>query len=106
MTLELYAPLFDHAVAVNARSLIVFMVLSFVGALAIVFPGGRRPPVTHALSILLLIACALYLFVATGTVYGATGAGRSIKVLVLTTAVAAIVLGYRFVLLMITLYST
>ena len=145
-TLDLYAPVFDHAVAVNARSLIVFMALSFVGALAIVFPGSRRPPVTHALfslhlyafllllfciataippvdrwfggagfasegldhalSIMLLLACALYLFVATGRVYGATGAGRVVKVVVLTTAVAAIVLGYRFVLLLITLYTT
>jgi len=146
MTLESYAPVFDHAVAVNARSLIVFMALSFVGALAIVFPGNRRPPVTHALfslhlyafllpllciattvppidewfggggfasegldhalSVILLSASAIYLFVATGRVYGATGAGRSVKVLVLTTAVAAIVLGYRFVLLLITLYTT
>ena len=39
-TLDLYAPVFDHAVAVNARSLIVFMALSFVAALAIVFPGA------------------------------------------------------------------
>jgi hypothetical protein len=145
-TLESYAPVFDHAVAVNARTLIVFMALSFVGALAIVFPGNRRPPVTHALfslhlyafllpllcvatavppvdrwfggagfasegldhalSILLLIASAIYLFVATGRVYGATGAGRSVRVLMLTTALAVIVLGYRFVLLLITLYST
>jgi Protein of unknown function (DUF3667) len=145
-TLESYAPAFDHAVAVNARSLIVFMALSFMAALAIVFPRNRHPPVTHALfslhlyafllpllciatavppvdqwfggagfasegldhalSILLLMACALYLFVATGRVYRATGTSRSVKVLVLTAAVAAIVLGYRFVLLLITLYST
>ena len=145
-TLESYAPVFDHAVAVNARSLIVFMALSFVAALAIVFPGNKRPSVTHALfslhlyaflllllciatavppvdqwfggagfasegldhalSIMLLMACALYLFVATRTVYGASGSGRPVKVLVLTTAMAAIVLGYRFVLLLITLYST
>lgn len=145
-TLDLYAPVFDRAVAVNARSLIVFMALSFVGALAIVFPRSRRPPVAHALfslhvyafllllfcvatavppvdrwlggagfasegldhalSILLLIACALYLSISTARVYGAAGAGRTVKVAVLTVAVAAIVLGYRFVLLLITLYTT
>jgi hypothetical protein len=145
-TLDLYAPLFDHAVAVNARSLIVFMALSFVAALATVFPSSRRPPVTHALfslhlyafllllfciatavppvdrwfggagfasegldhviSIILLLACAVYLYVATDAVYGATGASRAGKIVLLTTAVATIVLSYRFVLLLITLYST
>ncbi len=145
-TLDLYAPVFDRAVAVNARSLIVFMALSFVGALAIVFPRSRRPPVAHALfslhlyafllllfcvatavppverwlggagfasegldhaiSILLLLACAVYLYISTGRVYGASGAGRVVKVALLTTAVAAIVLGYRFVLFVITLYTT
>jgi hypothetical protein len=144
--LELYAPVFDHAVAVNARSLIVFMALSFVGALAMVFPGGKRPPVAHALfsfhlyafllllfclatavppvdrwfggagfaserlddvlSITLLLACALYLYISTGRVYGATGAGRMGRVAVLTVAAAAIVLGYRFVLFVITLFTT
>ena len=145
-TLEAYAPLFDHAVAVNARSLVVFMALSFVAALSIVFSGARRPPVTHALfslhlyafllllfcvatavppvdkwfggagaasegldhaiSLVLLFACALYLYIATGRVYSAAGVRRAVKVVVLTVAAAAIVLGYRFVLLLITLYST
>ncbi len=135
-----YAPLFDHAVAVNARSLIVFMALSFVAVLSIAFSGSRRPPVTHALfsfhlyafllllfcaataippvdrwlggagfasegldhalSIVLLILCALYLYVATGKVYGATGTARAVKIVLLTAAVAANVLGYRFVLLL------
>jgi hypothetical protein len=146
VTLESYAPVFDHAVAVNARSLIVFMALSFVAALALVFPRSRRPPVTHALfsfhlyafllplfciatavppvhrwfggagfasegldhvlSIMLLTACALYLFVATGRVYGVTGVNRALKIGLLTTAAAAIVLGYRLALLLITLYTT
>jgi len=72
------------------------------------FGGGgfASEGLDHALSIMLLSASAIYLFVATGRVYRATGAGRFVKVLVLTTAVAAIVLGYRFVLLLITLYST
>jgi hypothetical protein len=137
-TLDLYAPVFDHAVAVNARSLIVFMALSFVAALAMVFPGSKRPPVAHALfsfhlyafllllfsvatlggagfaseglddllSITLLLACAVYLYISTGRVYGATSARRMAKVAILTAAAAAIVLGYRFVLFVITLYTT
>jgi len=39
-------------------------------------------------------------------VYGATGASRILKAVALTVAVAGIVLGYRFVLLVITLYTT
>jgi hypothetical protein len=145
-TPDLYAPVFDHAVAVNARSLIVFMALSFVAALAMVFPGSKRPRVAHALfsfhlyafllllfsvatavppvdrwlggagfaseglddllSITLLLACAVYLYISTGRVYGATSASRVVKVAILTAAAAAIVLGYRFVLFVITLYTT
>ncbi len=47
----------------------------------------------------------MYLHVATGNVYGGTGASRVFKVVALTLAVAGIVLGYRFVLLLITLYT-
>lgn len=145
-TLDAYAPVFDRAVAVNARSLIIFMALFFMVPISLVFHRLRRPlgahavfsfhvyafllllfcvataippidawfggagfanePLDHALSIVLLIACGTYLFVATGRVYAARGAGRALQVAALTVAVAAIVLGYRFVLLVITLYST
>jgi len=60
----------------------------------------------HALSISLLVASAVYLYIATGTVYAATGAIRALKVVTLALAVACTVLGYRFALLLITLYST
>ncbi len=60
----------------------------------------------YAVSVALLLACGMYLHVATGEVYGATGASRVLKVVALTVAVAGIVLGYRFVLLVITLYTT
>jgi hypothetical protein len=145
-TMAAYAPVFDRAVALNARSLIIFMALSFVVALSILFSRSGRPSVAHALfslhsyafllllfsvaavvppvdlwfggagfasdrldyaiSVALLIACALYLYVATGRVYGANGFSRVLKVAALTTAVASIVLGYRFALLLITLYGT
>ena len=145
-TLAAYAPIFDRAIARNARSLIVFMALSFVAALSIAFYRNRSPLGAHALfslhvyafllllfcvatvlppleqwfggagfgsywldptiSIALLLTCGIYLNVATGKVYGATGVSRILKAVALTTVVAGIVLGYRFVLLVITLYTT
>jgi Protein of unknown function (DUF3667) len=144
-TLDLYRPVFDHAVALNARLLIIFMALSFAPVPSIVFHRSGRPLVVHALfslhlyafmlllfcvattlppmkvlsgagltsdgldhalSIALLVACAVYLHIATRVVYGASGAIRIVKVLALTVGVAGIVLGYRFVLFLITLYST
>jgi hypothetical protein len=145
-TLDIYAPVFDHAMARNARSLIIFMVLSFVAVPSLAFYRSRSPlgahaffslhvyafllllfcvatavpPVDlwfggagsatsgldHAISIALLLACGMYLHVATGKVYGATGVSRVLKVVALTVAVASIVLGYRFVLFVITLYTT
>jgi hypothetical protein len=145
-TLGRYAPVFDQAVAVNAKSLIVVMVLPFALLPAMVFYRSRRPFVAHIvfslhfyaflmllmcfalavvgvdvvfggrglesesfdhlLSIAELLACATYLYIAVGAVYGARGATRALKVLLLVVSVAGIFLGYRFVLLLITLYST
>jgi len=42
--------------------------------------------------------CAAYLYVAIGAVYGAAGATRILRAIVLALAVAAIVLAYRFAL--------
>jgi hypothetical protein len=145
-TLEQYTPVFDRAVALKARSLIIFMALSFAFAPMLVFLRSKRPLVAHAtfslhfyafllllmcvaiaiqgidgwlgdggvanlvldkiLAIALLMASAVYLYFATGTVYGASGVTRVLKTLVLTVAVGTIVLGYRFALLLITLYTT
>jgi hypothetical protein len=110
-TLDLYAPVFNQAVALNAKSLIVLMVLPFALLPAMVFYRSRRPFVAHivfslhfyaflllllcvaltvagvdllfggrglesvrfdhALSIVQLVVCATYLYIAAGTVYGA-----------------------------------
>jgi len=145
-TLGIYAPVFDHAMARNARSLIIFMALSFVAAPSLAFYRSRSPLGAHAFfsfhvyafllllfsvatavppidlwfggagsnssrlddatSIALLLVCGMYLYVATGKVCGATGVSRVLKVVALTVAVASIVLGYRFVLFVITLYTT
>jgi len=145
-TIAVYAPLFNRAVALNARSLIIVMALSFVIAPAILFHRSGRPIVAHAvfslhlytfllllfcvanvipavdlrlggaglaserldhvISIALVIACASYLTVAVKNVYGAAGVARALKVVTLTVVVVSIVLGYRFALLLITLYTT
>jgi hypothetical protein len=146
MTIDRYAPVFNQAVAVNSKSLIILMAMSFALLLPIVFLRSRYPFVVHvvfslhlyvfvlllfclalmaagadawfggaglssprfdhALSISLLLACAAYLYKAIRTVYGDRGTRRFLKVTILTVAVAVIVLGYRFVLLPLTLYTT
>ena len=140
-----YAAVFDQAVAINSKSLIILMALSFALLLPIVFFRSRPIAVhvvfslhlyafvlllfclaltvvgidtwfggkgldslnlDHGLFIMVLLACAAYLYKAIGTVYEARGAFRLFKVIVLTLAIAFIILAYRFVLLPITLYST
>ena len=143
---ELYAPVFDRTVVLNAKSLIVLMTLPFALLLPLLFFRERRPFMAHmafslhhytfllllfcaalvaaklsallggggldspavdnVLTVINLVACALYLYAAIGTVYGATGALRVVKALVLTIAVGLIVLAYRFALFLITLYGT
>ena len=145
-TLDLYAPTFNQAIVLYAKSLIILMVLPFAILSLILFYRNRQPFVAHVvfslyfyafllllfcvslavaavdvllggaglnsarmdniLSLINLTACATYLFIATGTVYGASGLIRGIKVLVLALAVAGILLGYRFILFLITLYAT
>ncbi|HEV7731963.1 MAG TPA: hypothetical protein VGR62_07365 [Candidatus Binatia bacterium] len=145
-TLEQYAPVFDHAVVLYGKSLIIVMVLPFAALLPLVFRRSRQPfgihvvfalhvyafllllfcaalavaaidvaagggglaaaPIDHALSVVNLAACATYLYVAMGKVYGARGVVRALTACGLAIAAAAILLGYRFVLLLITLLAT
>jgi hypothetical protein len=142
-TAALYAPGFDAAVALHARSLILLMALSFGVLPGLVFRRGRHPFAAHAvfslhlyafllllfcvvttveavhlsrggtrstslddaLSIGLVAACATYLYFAIGAVYGGSRTSRLLRAAALSIAAAAIVLGYRFVLLLLTLYS-
>jgi hypothetical protein len=144
MTLDNYAPRFNQAAVLNAKALIILMVLPFalllpaafhrrhqpfaahvvfalhlysfllllfcfslaIAAVDVMFGGTglNSPLLDNILSLFNLVACAIYLHVATGTFYGATGVGRVIKSIALAAAVAAIVLGYRFVIFLITLY--
>jgi hypothetical protein len=70
------------------------------------FGGLDTPMVDNVLSALNLAACAVYVCLAVRPVYGAAGVQRVAKSIALALAVAAIVLGYRFVLFFITLYGT
>jgi hypothetical protein len=144
-TAALFAPRFDAAVAVHARSLILLMALSFAPLAWLVCRRSRHPFAVHAafalhlyayllllfcvatmlpavnlihggvrstsemldhvLSTALMAACAWYLYVALGRVYGGTRVARGISAAGLSIGVMVIVLGYRFVLLLITLYT-
>jgi hypothetical protein len=58
----------------------------------------------NALALTHLVLCALYIYIASGPVYGARGLARVVQALVLTFGAMLTFLGYRFVLLWITLY--
>ena len=144
-SLEEFRPVFDRAVVLNAKSLILLMTVPFALILPLVFLGKHRPFMTHVsfslhlyafllllfcvalllaklsallgfggldaplvddvLSVANLVACAAFLYSAIGPVYSATGGVRVAKAVLLAVVVAAIALGYRFVLFLITLYA-
>jgi hypothetical protein len=145
-TRSTYAPVFNQAVALNARSLIIFMAIFFSLAPAILFRRSGRPLVVHvvfalhfyafvllllciattipvisvwfgsaglesetldhAIFIGLLLVSAVYLYLSASAVYRDRGAILVVKTVALTLAVAVVLLGYRFMLLLITLHST
>ena len=141
-TLDAFAPVFDQALTLHARSWIIVMALSFTPVPLILFRRQRMPVAAHAVfalhlyaflllllsagaaveasfggpaampawldpwvSIALLAACAAYLYRAVGAVYAARGARRPLETTVLAVGVAALVLGYRFALFVLTLYT-
>lgn len=53
-----------------------------------------------------LLISAAYLYVSAGRVYGGTGTARTVKAALLAVAAGSTFLGYRFVLLLVTLYTT
>lgn len=62
LSLEAYAPVFDQAALLNAKSLIILMVLPFSLLLALFFVGSRRPFVAHVVFSLHTHAFLLLLF--------------------------------------------
>lgn len=59
---ERYAPVFDRAVVLNAKSLIVLMTLPFALLLPLMFLGARRPFMLHVVFALHLYTFLLLLF--------------------------------------------
>jgi Protein of unknown function (DUF3667) len=146
-TVEQYASVFDPAVALNAKSLVILMAIPLLLLLPLLFLRKRRPYVLHAvfalhtyafnlvlLSVLLaviavgswlgneamfrtaigddvlfgvyLLGNAVYLYLATRTAYDASGITHVMQTLSLTLVAGLSIVSYRFLLFLITLYST
>jgi len=145
-TLDRFAPLFDRAVVLHAKSLVIAMAVPFALLLPVVFFSSRRPFsihvafALHLYAFLLLLFCVAlgiaaldvasgggglasasidnlltaiilacstaYLYLASGRVYGVAGWGRVARSLLLALAVGVIVVGYRFAIFVVTLYTT
>jgi hypothetical protein len=93
--------------------LYTFFLLLFCAGLALaqvdVWLGGaglRSPRVDDVLSVSILVASAAYLYVASSRVYATRGVVRGVQAIGLALATGCIVLGYRFALFVLTLYST
>lgn len=89
--------------------ILLLMCVSMLLAEAELLAGGgglASEPVDIALSLFNLAACGIYLYFATGRFYGSRGAARIAKVALLTAAIGAIALGYRFAIFLITLYTS
>ncbi len=88
--------------------LLLFCVALFAAGLStwMGFGGVQTPAVDNVLSVLLLAASGLYLYLAIGRVYGTRGSRRVVQSILLAIAVALIVIGYRFALFLITVLTT
>jgi hypothetical protein len=146
MTLGAYSALFDAAVKLNAKSLIILMVLAFTPFVAALFYARHRPIGAHlvfslhlyvvvlvlyclslvlaetsllmggrgldsptidaALTLLNLAICAAYLFVMLGVVHEMKPRPRAVSAIVLAAIITGLVPGYRFVIFLVTLYTT
>lgn len=84
LNLAQYAPAFDQAIAVNAKSLIIVMAVPFAFLVAVVFSGRRLPIVCHAVfalhfyTFLLLALCIASAAVAVDRLLGGSGLGSAL----------------------------
>lgn len=85
--------------------LLMFCVATAIPALSALMGGPGFESLDYFLANSLLVICAVYLFFAIRAVYDVRGVTRVLSTLVLTIAVGAIVLGYRFFLFIVTLYT-
>ncbi|HEX8661745.1 MAG TPA: DUF3667 domain-containing protein [Brevundimonas sp.] len=106
-----HRPLALHGVF--ALHLYAFLLLLFCACLAVsvvdVMAGGRglaEPWIDVSLSLANLAACATYPYRATAVAYDARGWPRVVKAAAMTVIAAALVIGYRFSIFLITLWTT
>jgi len=100
-------PIAAHAVFALHLYSFLMLLLCAGAAVEALFGGPTAMPalVDPFVSITLLAACAAYLYAAVGAVYATRGARRLLEVAALSVGVAALVLGYRFALFVLTLYT-
>ena len=72
------------------------------------FGGGSlaSPRVDLTLTVINMVVCGIYLYRASGVFYGARGVTRVARTVILALALGALVVAYRFVIFLITLYAT
>jgi hypothetical protein len=104
-------PLVVHVVFALHFYAFVLLLLCLANTIPVIslwFGGAGREsePMDHAISIGLLLVSAVYLYLSASAVYRDRGAVLVLKTVALTFAVAVVLLGYRFMLLLITLHST
>ena len=104
-------PFLTHAVFALHAWAFLLLVFSFAAlfADADALRGGaglRSAMLDNVLTTACIVACLLHMRSALGPVYGIAGGRRVLASVLLTLAVGAIVLGYRWLLFVITLYST
>ncbi|MBK7645228.1 MAG: DUF3667 domain-containing protein [Planctomycetes bacterium] len=87
--------------------LLLFCVTLLVAALAQKLAGAGLDSATvdTVLSTFNLVVCGTYVYFATGAVFHARGAARVLEVVGLAVTAGAVVLGYRFVIFLITLHG-
>jgi hypothetical protein len=86
--------------------LLIYSLLLSVAFVATRLLGFSGSVLDGWLSLIHLAIYTAYLYGAAGTAYGVTGFARVLKVALLAVAVPVILLGYRFAVFLITLYST
>ena len=99
---------FAFALHLYTMLLLVFCV-GVAAAQVAVWSGGAglaSPRFDAVVSVLNLLVCGMYLYAAIGRVYGGRPAVRILAATLLAIAAAAIALGYRFALFVLTLYTT
>jgi hypothetical protein len=146
-TIEGYTHVFNHAVRVNAKAMVVLMVPAIVLISLASFPRARFPLITSVvfalhflaffllleaflmplvgipagillgvlslgwlwdplISAILIALCAVWIYKAYRRVYGAPPISAAFRSVALSLLFIPIVIGYRFVVFLVTLYTT